>query len=179
VGRRPRVGPRASIGGIEHRHPCLVNGPGCVVQRVGRVILRLLGVVLGCLHITLFAFAVDASLEFGHLGRSVGLERLPLGMRMVSRLAGLAVNGFLRGLGLGPGAGHPRFDLLVRFMPRGIQRTLQVSHQPPPVRTRGGMGPVNDLTVLAAGAGASRRRPGLDSPFLELVCGLPQADCAA
>ena len=46
-GCRLRVGPGASVGGIEHRHLCLVHGPGRIVQRVGRVILRQFGVVLG------------------------------------------------------------------------------------------------------------------------------------
>jgi hypothetical protein len=43
---RPRVGPGAGIGGIEHRRLCQVDGPGRVVQRVGRVVLGRLGVSL-------------------------------------------------------------------------------------------------------------------------------------
>src|SRR6266567_8868630 len=125
---RPRVGPGAGIGGIEHRRLCLIDGPGRVVQRVGRVVLRLLGVSLGRLRIAFVALAFDAPLQVGHLGRGVGLERLPLGVRVVSCLLGLAVNGLLRGLGLGLGRGHPRLDLLVRLVPGGVQRALQLSH---------------------------------------------------
>ena len=80
--------PRRDVGGIEHRHLCLVHGPGRIVQRGGRVILRPLGVVLGRLRIVLLAFTLDASLQLGHLGRSVGLDRLPLGLRLIR----LAVN---------------------------------------------------------------------------------------
>ena len=101
---RSRIGPGASIGGVEYRHFCLVHGPGRVIQRVGRVVLRPLGVTLGRLHIALVALAVDASLQLLHLGRSVGLERLPLAVRVVSGLVRLAVNGVPRGVGLGLGA---------------------------------------------------------------------------
>jgi len=131
AGRRrccSRIGPGASIGGIEYRHFYLVDRPGRVVQRVGCVVLRLLGVSLGRLHIALVAFALHPFLQRLHLGRRVGLERLPLGVCLVRRLVHLAVDGFPRGIGLCLGGGHPCLDLLVCFMLGGVQRALEVGH---------------------------------------------------
>jgi hypothetical protein len=74
----------------------------------------------------LVALAADAVLQGLHLRRRTGLHRLPLTLRPVGGLSGLLLDRALPGSDVGLGLADPRLNLLIRFPPGLVSRTLSI-----------------------------------------------------
>jgi len=120
------VGPGAGVHGVEDSQLSLIDGPGGEVKGIGGVVLRGLGVLLRLLGVMLVAPTVDPVLDGLHLRGGVGLHRLPLALRALGGLLGLLLGRILAGGDVRPGLAEPRLDLLVGFLPRLVEGTLQV-----------------------------------------------------
>jgi len=104
----------------------LVDGPGSVIQGIGCVFLRRLGVFCCLFDVMLIAFAVNAVVHGLHFRVGVGFHRLPLASRAVGGLLGLLLHGTLTDSDIRLSVAEMRLDLLVGFLPAFVERILQI-----------------------------------------------------
>src|SRR5271166_2793019 len=123
---RSFVSPGAGVYGVKDSQLGLVDGPGGVIQGIGRVFLRVRGVSFCLFDVMLVAFAVDAVLHRLHFRGGIGLHRLPLALRAVGGLLGLLLRGALAGIDICLSVAEARLDLSVSFLSAFVEGTLQI-----------------------------------------------------
>ena len=112
--------------GIKDGQLGLVDDPVGVIQGIGRVLLRGLGVFFRLFDVMLVALAVNAVVHGLHFGGGIGFHRLPLASRAVGGLLTLVLHGILPVIDIRLGVAQPRLDLIVSFLPAFFERILQV-----------------------------------------------------
>jgi hypothetical protein len=104
----------------------LINGPGSIIQSIGGVFLRGLGVFFCLFEVMLVASVAAAILDGLHLRGGVGFHRLPLALRAVGGLLGLLLYGTLSGSDICLGVAETGLDLLIGFLSAFVEGTLQI-----------------------------------------------------